>query len=91
MEDGNLFEKKPAFDEYVFIKNVGKRAIKIVLRKFEEIHFKDIKFNKPGNMSYLIEYQSEDIRNKVVWGDYQNPPPEKVKELFEYLNGFNQL
>jgi hypothetical protein len=39
----------------------------------------------PYNLSYHLEWHQGDHTLQVIWGDYQNPPPDVIQKFYDKL------
>jgi hypothetical protein len=62
-----------------------KKEKSFLLKKLKSTDFSKIDFNHPHNMNYYISFEGS-FNNKIVWGDPGHPAPDKVKELYNFLN-----
>lgn len=77
-------EKKTLASGETMIKTLSKDDLKKIydLVKSSDLH--QVTVNKPGNMTYFINFKGDTLDNQLLWGDRDYKSPE-AKMLYQFL------
>lgn len=85
LKNGQIFAKNHFTKPFVDFKKVKKRKAKKCFKSIDKMDFTEIKLNDPGDLYFFIEYQTEDIKHKIIWGRNPHLVPQELTDLYQSL------
>ena len=80
---GNRHIIKRERNTETLLHTLDKKTFKEIYHQIDAIHFKDLKVNEPGNMTYFIEVKTKTFENKASWNDTTDE--DQLKTLYKTL------
>ena len=65
------------------VNHIPAKRLRSILREFNDIDFKHIELNDPGNISYFIKVRTRQYENNVIWNDLT--PNDTLKNIYKKL------
>ena len=85
-EEGQLFKKASMNADWEAVVVSDKKSAQQCFSIISTIDFNRIILNQPGNRYRFIEYKSDTIDHKVLWGRNKDEVPNELLILYKLLN-----
>ena len=86
--DGQVLHKASNVDTAEVVKTISKSKVRAFFKQIEALKLDEKKMDKPGNMSYYVQFsERKRFSHKVQWGD-KKMPSDSVKTFYD---GFMEL
>ncbi len=84
-ENGQIF-KMEGKDLVVEVDKTKAGKAKKLVERADKLELAKMDFQHPSNLYYFLEYQEDDMVQRITWGDPKFPVNEQVKALYDELN-----
>ena len=87
IDNGQLYQQEGRTQVFNAVPSVDKKVAAAIFQELKDLKLDQLKFDKPGNMNFFIEYHTTSTSNKVVWSDEIKDVDPAILVFFGKLNG----
>ncbi|GHB51518.1 hypothetical protein GCM10007390_00090 [Persicitalea jodogahamensis] len=87
LDSGEVFVKEPGAEGFQFVKRENRKKTKNWFHQLEEIGFRQLDYDHPGNVYQYILLKKGNSENKVMWSGGDKNLPSGVADFYTELMG----
>ncbi len=85
--NGEVLYKENVLTDYEKIGKISKKTTESYFQQIQDLKLDSLALNQPGNMSFMIEFQNDNNKQKALWSGPKNSSevPKALTEFYETL------
>ena len=86
LENGQLFKNGKQKGQYTELKKISRDQVNQLFDNYKVLDLANVNYDEPDNMSYFIEYKTEEKVHRIVYGGAAKGLKTEAKLFYQFLN-----